>query len=160
MWAIEEIPADLAAPEATQDDVINKLAALVTAKTKDTREKLKEEYGLTQAQMARDEAATKGKLASQVTRALAERDIADKHLADEQEAAATEAEALAVQAKREEADAEFKDSILSIVSSITESVAPRSSPARRRRRSRSGPTSRWTTHAPICAASPALSRCF
>ena len=124
VWAIEEIPADLAAPEATQDDVINKLAALVTAKTKDTREKLKEEYGLTQAQMARDEAATKGKLASQVTRALAERDIADKHLADEQEAAATEAEALAVQAKREEADAEFKDSILSIVSSITESVAP------------------------------------
>ena len=136
------------------------LATPVTEKTRSTREKLKEEYGLT-ADAGHTRHQAHGPVREdQVERAYIEREIANKHLEDELKNAATDAEAQAVEAKRAEREEAFKPTTSRPSSTTTTaSIVPESSPARRPRRSRSARTSRWTTRAPTCAASPGRSHC-
>ncbi len=122
VWSVEDISeVDLTNP--MEHALASQLATLVTAKTKETRDKLKEDYNLTQGQVARDEAATKARLTNQVARALKEHQIATKHLDDERDSAPTEAEAEAVAAKVKEQDAAFRASILAIIEDVSAAVA-------------------------------------
>lgn len=122
VWSTEDIPVP------TRDTPVTKLAAdiakTVTAKSRESREKLQQEYGLTNAQVERDNKRTEQKVRAKVERAAAENEIANRHLADELAGAATEADAEKVQAKQAEQAAGFKAEILAIVEETMGDIVP------------------------------------
>jgi len=122
VWRIEDIPVP--EPDVPVHTMATKIAKAVTGQSHDKREELKEEYGLTAAQVERDEKRTEQAIKAQVERAYTEHGIASRHLEDELENAATEAEADAIQAKKAEQDEAFKTNILSIVTETMDSIVP------------------------------------
>lgn len=120
VWSTEEIPS--VAPDAPHKQVVAEISKRVVQKTEETREKLKDTYGLTAGQVKRDEKATEAKVELAVGRALVERQIAHKHFDDELAVASTEAGAAQVEAKRAEHDETFRAELLAIVTSITDDV--------------------------------------
>ncbi|OII02715.1 DEAD/DEAH box helicase [Curtobacterium sp. MCBA15_005] len=120
LWRVEEIPtADAQAPTA---EVATKLAKLVTGKTRDTRDKLRAEYGLTNKQVERDEKATESEVVRKYERVRVEHEITSKHLADELAEAPTEADAAVLVAKKAEQEKAFQESIANILMETTEAV--------------------------------------
>ncbi|ABL81102.1 MULTISPECIES: DEAD/DEAH box helicase family protein [unclassified Nocardioides] len=122
VWRTEDIP--MPEPDVPVHTMATKIAKAVTEQSHDKREELKEAYGLTAAQVDRDEKRTEQAVKAQVERAYTEHNIASKHLEDELENAATEAEAEAIQAKKVEQDEAFKANILSIVTETMDSIVP------------------------------------
>jgi len=122
VWSVEDIPTP--EPDAPVASTATAIAKAVTEQAKAKREELKEEYGLTQAQVERDERLTEQVIKGQVERAYTDHNIANKHLEDELESAATEAEADAVRAKKAEQDQAFKENILAIVEGTMDSIVP------------------------------------
>ncbi|OLT21083.1 restriction endonuclease subunit R [Ornithinimicrobium sp. CNJ-824] len=122
VWSVEDIPT--AEPVAPVASTATAIAKAVTEQAKAKREELKEEYGLTKAQVERDEKRTEQVIKDQVERAYTDHNIASKHLEDELKSAATEAEADAVQAKKAEQDQAFKENILTIVEGTMDSIVP------------------------------------
>lgn len=122
VWRIEDIPVP--EPDVPVHTMATKIAKAVTEQSHDKRKELKEEYGLTAAQVERDEKRTEQAIKAQVERAYAEHGIASRHLEDELENAATEAEAEAIQAKKTEQDEAFKANILSIVTETMDRIVP------------------------------------
>lgn len=122
VWSVDDIPT--AEPDAPVATTATAIAKAVTEQAKAKREELKEEYGLTKAQVERDEKRTEKVIKDQVERAYTDHNIVNKHLEDELKCAATEAEADAVQAKKVEQDQVFKDNILTIVEGTMESIVP------------------------------------
>ena len=101
-----------------------KIAKAVTEQTREKRSELKEAYGLTAAQVERDEKRTEQAVKAAVERAYAEHVIVQKHLDDDLNEAATEAEAAAVEAKRAEQTQAFQRDILAIVGATMDEVVP------------------------------------
>ena len=122
VWRIEDIP--MPEPDVPVHTMATKIAKAVTGQSHIKREELKHAYGLTAAQVDRDEKRTEQAVKAQVERAYTEHNIASKHLEDELENAATEAEAEAIQAKKAEQDEAFKANILSIVNETMDSIVP------------------------------------
>lgn len=122
VWSITDIPR--AEPDAPATVTATAIAKAVTEQTKSKREELKEEYGLTNKQVERDEKRTEQAVKDQVERAYSEHNIASKHLEDELKGAATEAEAEAAQAKKAEQDQAFQQNILAIVNKTMDEIVP------------------------------------
>jgi type II restriction enzyme len=122
VWSVEDIP--IPEPDAPSHAAATQIAKAVTQQSHQVREELKEAYGLTAAQVERDEKRTEQAVRDQVERAYTEHKIATKHLVDEMEDAATEADAHAVEARRAEQDEAFKASILAIVSETMDLIVP------------------------------------
>lgn len=122
VWSIEHIPT--ADPDAPFASTATAIAKAVTDQAKAKREELQEEYGLTKAQVERDEKRTEQVIKDQVERAYTEHNIVSKHLEDELKSAATEAEAEVVQAKKAEQGQAFKENILTIVEGTMDSIVP------------------------------------
>lgn len=121
VWSKEEVPAiNPAKPPAK---LARELASFVTEKTKDTREKLKDEYGLTAAQVNRDIKQTEAKVETAVERAIVEKNIAEKHLEDEREKATTDEEVAAVEEKKAKNDSVFEAELMAILKKSSEDVA-------------------------------------
>jgi len=122
VWNAEDIPTP--EPDAPAHTAATQIAKAVTDQTRQKREELKVEYGLTATQVARDEKRTEQAVKDQVERAYTEHSIASKHLDDELGNAATEAEAARVAAKKVEQDNAFQESILAIVERTMEAIVP------------------------------------
>ncbi|WP_324013471.1 DEAD/DEAH box helicase [Microbacterium sp. JZ37] len=120
VWSVEEIPTT--DPQAPASEVARKLAKLATEKTRETRDKLQTEYGLTKKQVERDEKATEAEIVRRYERARVEHEIASKHLADELAEAPTEAEAAAIVMKKADQEKAFHESVAKILLETTESV--------------------------------------
>jgi type II restriction enzyme len=122
VWRTEDIPT--IDPDAPATAMAAKIAKAVTEQTREQRGELKEAYGLTAAQVDRDEKRTEQAVKANVERAYAEHVIAQKHLDDELNEAATEAEAAAVEAKRAEQTQAFQKDILAIVAATMDKAVP------------------------------------
>lgn len=122
VWSTEDIPT--IDPEAPAGAMAAKIAQAVTEQTREKRTELKDAYGLTAAQVERDEKRTEQEVRASVERAYAEQVIARKHLADELDEAPTEAAAAAVEARRAEQTQAFQKDILAIVSATMDEVVP------------------------------------
>lgn len=120
VWSVEEIPA--IAPTTPAKVAAKELAELVTRKARQTRDRLREEYDLTTAQVARDEKRTAALVTAAVERAYVERGIAQKRLADELDQATTDAEVEAVAVKQAEQDKAFEADIVAILKETTASI--------------------------------------
>ena len=120
VWSKEEVPAFNPAKPATK--LAKELAGFVTEKTRETREKLKEEYGLTSAQVDRDIKRTEAVVEAAVERAIVEKNIAEKHLDDEREKATTDEEVAAVEEKKAENDSVFEAELAAILKKSAEEV--------------------------------------
>ena len=132
----------------------------MTEQSRDKREELKEEYGLTAAQVERDEKRTEQAVKDQVERAYTEHNIASKHLEDELKKRSHRGRGARPSRPRRPSRSRpsRRTSSPSSRARWTRSC-PRWSRARRPRRSRSARTRRWTTPAPTSAASRARSPC-
>ena len=122
VYRIEDIPTptpDMPAPTAAAA-----IAKAITEQSRTKREELKEEYGLTVAQVDRDIKRTEQIVKDKVERAYAEHNIASRHLEEEIKSAATEAEAKVVEARKAEQEQAFKQTILSIVEDSMEAIVP------------------------------------
>jgi len=122
VWRVEDIPT--IDPNVPASKMAAKIARAVTEQTREKRGELKEAYGLTVAQVERDEKRVEQAVKTRVERAHAEHAIAQKHLDDELNEAATEAEAQAVDAKRAKQAQDFQAEILAIVGTTMEEVVP------------------------------------
>ncbi|SFT96577.1 DEAD/DEAH box helicase [Arthrobacter sp. ov118] len=120
VWSVEEIP--VINPDTSAETAAKELASLVTQKARDTRERLKEEYGLTAAQVMRDEKRTEATVVTAVERAYIDREIAQKHLEDELDAATTDDEVATVAEKRAEQEKAFEADIVAILKETTASI--------------------------------------
>jgi type II restriction enzyme len=120
VWSSEEIqPLD---PDTPRDKVINEVVALVNDKLRPTREKLKEEYGLTSKQDKDYKKATEAKIRTTVERQLIDRDIAENHLKAEQAGVSTETEARDIEQRRSELNENFKSNLQAAIVAITDEV--------------------------------------
>lgn len=122
VWSVESIPTP--DPELSAQTAARLIATAVTEQSRPKREELREEYGLTAAQVERDEKRTEQLVKDRVERAYTEHDIASRHLENEVESAATEAEAKAVEEKKAEQEQAFKANILEIVEETVGSIVP------------------------------------
>lgn len=122
VYRLEDIPT--LEPDAPASTAAAAIAKAVTQQSRVKREELKDEYGLTAAQVDRDLKRTEQAVKNQVERAYAEHNIASKHLEDELNNAATEAEAQVIQTKKAEQEQAFKANILTIVESTMDSIVP------------------------------------
>jgi type II restriction enzyme len=122
VYRVEDIPTP--GPDAPASTAAAAIAKAVTEQSRAKREELKEEYGLTAAQVERDLKRTEQALKDRVERAYAEHKIASKHLEDEFKSAATEAEGQVVETKKAEQEQAFKANILTIVESTMDSIVP------------------------------------
>ena len=120
VWSVEEIPT--IAPATPAKIAARELAALVTEKARETREKLKEAYDLTAAQVARDEKGTEKAVTAAVERAYVDHEIAKKHLADELEEATTDEQVATVAEKQAEQESAFEADIIAILKETTASI--------------------------------------
>ncbi|MDO5501046.1 MAG: restriction endonuclease subunit R, partial [Propionibacteriaceae bacterium] len=122
VWSTEDIP------DISSDTPVTKaateIAKAVTEQSRQAREKLQQEYGLTNAQVDRDVKRTEQKVQAKVERAVAENQIAKRHLADELADAPTEADAAEVQAKLDEQESAFRKEIMAIVDNTMGEVMP------------------------------------
>ncbi|KWR73990.1 restriction endonuclease subunit R [Arthrobacter sp. W1] len=122
VWSRDDVP--FINPATTTSNLAKELASFVTEKTQETREKLKEEYGLTDVQTNRDIKRTEAEVEAAVERALVEKRIGEKHLENELARATTDAEMIVVEEKQAANDAAFEAEVLSILKKSTEAVAP------------------------------------
>ena len=122
IYRIEDIPTP--EPDAPASAAAAAIAKAVTEQTKAKRDELKDEYGLTAAQVERDVKRTEQAVKDQVERAYADHNIASKHLEDELKNAATEAEAHVIETKKADQEQAFKSNILSIVENTMDSLVP------------------------------------
>lgn len=120
VWRTEEFPA--LSPTTPPATAARDLATLVTSKARETRDKLKAEYDLTAAQIAKDERRTEAVVTAAVERAYIDHGIAKKHLDDELQNATTDAQVEAVTAKRAEQDRVFEADIIAILKDTTASI--------------------------------------
>jgi len=124
VWSIEEV--EPVVPESGTDPqkTAREIAQLVTAKVQPTRERLKDEYGLTVKQVERDEKQTEARVKADVERVLMERSIAEKRLAESLAQAATEAEAKEIEQEQSVSETAFNEQILALVSKHTDEIVP------------------------------------
>jgi type II restriction enzyme len=122
VYRIDDIPTP--EPDVPAATAAAAIAKAVTEQSRAKREELKDEYGLSNAQVERDMKRTEQAVKDQVERAYAEQKIAGKHLEDEIKNAATEAEAEAIEAKKAEQEEVFKANILAIVESTMDAIVP------------------------------------
>ena len=121
-YSVEDIPTP--DPHGAPSTTATEIARAVTEKTRETRQKLKDEYGLTDRQIERDERRTEQALKARVERAYSDHAIAGKHLEDEVKKAGAEAEAEAAQRRQAEQDQAFRANILAIVDQTMEEIVP------------------------------------
>jgi len=122
VYRLEDIPS--LEPDVPASAAAAAIAEAVTEHSRAKRKELKEEYGLTAAQVDRDLKRTEQAVKNLVERAYAEHNIVSKHLEDELENAATEADAQIIQTKKAEQEQAFKANILTIVESTMDSIVP------------------------------------
>lgn len=122
VWRKEEVTDITTAKSPSK--LAKEIAKLVTEKTTETREKLKEEYGLTNSQVQRDIKQSEAKIEAAVERAAVNKQIAEKHLEHELGKATTDEEVAVAQEKKAEIDSGFEAELLDIVKKASED-APR-----------------------------------
>lgn len=128
IYADDDVPQlDPATTRAA--DAAKQVAAVVTAKARETRANVAAEYGMTAKQVESDEKSTEAQVKAKVERAYIDHQIALNHIDTESTAAATEAEFIALDAKKDEARAELDARVLAIFHStldtVTETVVTR-----------------------------------
>lgn len=122
VFSIERVPSvDSDTPVRT---AATQIAKAVTDQAHEKRKELRDEYGLTAAQIERDVRRTELAVKGQIQRAYAEHNIANNHIEAALEKAATEAEAAAIQVQKGELNKMFKAGILSIVEQAIASIVP------------------------------------
>lgn len=121
VWRIEDVTT--IDPEGSPQSTARQIATLVTAKSRETREKLMNEYSLSAKQVERDEKQTEARVMADVERVLVERGIAEKHFSDAIEEAATESDAEAIKHDLEKHKATFDMEILALVNARTDEIA-------------------------------------
>lgn len=124
VWRVEEIAAAPIEPQGSVQKTAQAVAKLVQEKTRETREQLKQEYGLSAKQVGRDEKQTEARVKADIERVLMERSIAEQRLAEKREAAATETEAEAVDQEIVDHQTSFNEQILAVVSAHTDEIVP------------------------------------
>jgi type II restriction enzyme len=124
VWRIEEIAAAPIEPQGPVQKTAQAVAKLVQEKTRETREQLQQEYGLSKRQVERDEKQTEARVKADVERVLMERGIAEQHLVVKREEAATEAEMKTVEQELVDHQATFNEQILAVVSAHTNEIVP------------------------------------
>lgn len=122
VYSIEDIP--IVDPDAPVHTAATQIAEAVTEQAREKRKQLKDEYGLTAAQVERDINRTELAVRAQVERAYAEHKIVNNHLEDELKKATTEAAAAAIEFTKAEHESVFKTNILSIVEGAMASIVP------------------------------------
>jgi type II restriction enzyme len=121
VWRIEDIaPIER---DGSPQSTARQIATLVTEKTRETREKLKEEYSLSTKQVERDEKLTEARVIADVERVLIERGITERHLADALDEAATEADAEVINQEKATHKTSFNADILALVNARTDEIA-------------------------------------
>jgi type II restriction enzyme len=121
VWRIEDIaPVD---PRGSPQSVARQIAKLVTEKSRETREKLAEQYGLSAKQVERDEKQTESRVTADVERVTTERNIAEKRFDDALNDAATEADAAAIEHEKAAHHESFNADILALVNARTDEIA-------------------------------------
>lgn len=98
------------------------IAKIVTERSRDTREELREKYGITRAQEKRDERYTEDRVAHDVERVLANHEIAGSNLDQELKDAATEVEAQEIQARKEAHNSSLEAELLAVLEKHTEEI--------------------------------------
>lgn len=124
VWRIEDIVAAPIEPQGSVQKTAQAVAKLVQEKTRETREQLQQEYGLSARQVDRDEKQTEARVKADVERVLMERTIEEHNLAVKREEAATEAEAKAVEQEIADHQAAFNEQILAVVAARTDEIVP------------------------------------
>lgn len=120
VWRIEDIaPIDR---EGSLQSTARQIAKLVTEKTRETREKLAEEYSLSAKQVERDEKHTEARVIADVERILTERGIAEKRLADALDEASTEADGAVIAREKAAHHESFNIDILALVNAHTDEI--------------------------------------
>tara|TARA_R110002051_G_scaffold291646_1_gene355721 strand:+ start:1976 stop:5266 length:3291 start_codon:yes stop_codon:yes gene_type:complete len=121
VWRIEDIaPVER---EGSPQKIARQIAKLVTEKSRETREKLAEEYGLSAKQVERDEKQTEARVTADVERVVTERNIAEKRLDDALDDAATESDASAIEQEKAAHLESFNADILALVNARTDEIA-------------------------------------
>ncbi|MCR1981438.1 DEAD/DEAH box helicase family protein [Cellulosimicrobium cellulans] len=128
VYSDDDVPAlDPATTKAAE--AAKKIAAVVTEKARETREKAAAEYGMTAKQVASDVMATEAQVKAKVERAYVDHQIALNHLDADAKDAATEAQFQALEAKKAQAKADLDAQVLSIfhatLDTVTETVVKR-----------------------------------
>lgn len=120
VWSKEDVPGLITAKPS--NNLAQELAGYLTEKTKSTREKLKDEYNLTAAQVNRDIKSTETQVKEAVERVLVDKRIAEKHLQDQLESATTDEEVSVVQQLETEMENTFREGIVSVLEHASESI--------------------------------------
>lgn len=118
----EDIP--MPEPDVPAATAAAAIAKAVTEQARAKREELKDEYGLTAAQVEKARKRTEQVVKDQVERAYTEHNILSKHLENELKDAGTEAEAAVIAEKKAEQDQACKENILAIVEGTMETIVP------------------------------------
>lgn len=120
VWRIEDIaPIER---EGSLQSTARQIAKLVTEKTRETRDKLAEEYSLSAKQLERDEKQTEARVMADVERILTERGIAEKRLDDALDEATTEADAAVIEQEKAAHHESFNADILALVNAHTDEI--------------------------------------
>lgn len=120
VWRVEDFQA--VAPGKSRATTARQIAKIATAKSADTRAELKETYGLTAAQVKRDERRTEAQIAAEAERVIAAHDIVTSQLEKELAQAATAAEAAEVKDRQESHAGSLDEQILAVVAKHTDNI--------------------------------------
>ncbi|NNH05641.1 DEAD/DEAH box helicase family protein [Cellulomonas fimi] len=128
IYSNEDVPSlDPAIVKAEQ--AAKQIAAVVSEKSRETREKLAAEYKMKATRVIADEKATEAQVGSKVERAFIDHQIALNHIEAEAKHAATEVELKVLEMKKAEAKADLDAQVRAIVhetlDTITETIVKR-----------------------------------
>lgn len=121
VWSKEEVSEITSSNQTTP--LADELACLVTKKTMSIRARLKEEYKLSDAQLARDTRKTEQTVKAAVERALTEKEIAKKHLEDRIETVTTDEDWAEIQQQEAASELAFRDEIVAVLEQASNSLA-------------------------------------
>ena len=122
VYRVEDLPNIV--PDAPPQIAAKQIADAVTEQARQKRQELKGAFGLTDAQVKRDEKRTEQVVKEEVERAYVQHNIASRHLEEELKNAATEVEAEVVQAKKLDLNEAFQADILAIVDRTMGEIVP------------------------------------
>lgn len=121
VWKMGDL--DQVTPGNSRSATARRIAKIATEKARATREELREQYGLTAAQVKRDEKRTEDQITADVERVLAAHEITEGNLTKELEEAATEAEAQEVQARIQTHKESYEAEVIAVLDEHTDKIS-------------------------------------
>lgn len=120
VWGAGDL--DQAPTDGPRSDRARKIAKLATEKTRETIKELREKYGMSRAQEARDKKRLEDKMAHDVERVIANHKISESHLNRELKEAATETEARDILTKKETLKGSFEVDVVAVLKEHTDEI--------------------------------------